>query len=56
MGNNKTSLEDVKKNIQGWADSKILDNDKKIFIIGGKNTTKAPAPIWGGFCGGSTPQ
>ena len=54
MGNNKTSLEDVKKNIQGWADSEILDNNKKIVIIGGKNTTTAP--IWGGFCGGSTPQ
>ena len=54
MGNIKTSLEDVKKNIQGWADSELLDNNKKIIIIGGKNTTKIPT--WGGFCGGSTPQ
>ncbi len=56
MGNNKTSLEDVKKDIQGWADSEILDNNKKIVIIGGQNTTKAPPPTWGEFCGGSTPQ
>ena len=40
MGNNKTSLEDVKKDIQGWADSEILDDNKKIIIIGGKNPTK----------------
>lgn len=60
MGNNKTSLEDVKKDIQGWADSEILDNNKKIIIIGGKNITKTPNPakIWGVevLCGGSTPQ
>ncbi len=57
MGNNKTSLEDVKKDIQGWADSKLLDNNKKISIIGGKNTKKGPSDIWGGgFCGATTPQ
>jgi len=56
MGNSKTSLEDVKKDIQGWADSEILDDNKKIIIIGGKNTKKGPS-IWGdGFCGRSTPQ
>ena len=56
MGNNKTSLEDVKKDIEGWADSEILDNNKKIIIIGGKNTKKGPSIWGGGFCGGSTPQ
>jgi len=53
MGNKNTSLDDVKKNIQGWADSEILDDKKKENISGGKNSTK---PGWGSFCGGSTPQ
>jgi len=53
MGNKNTSLDDIKKNIQGWADSEILDDKKKENISGGKNSTK---PGWGSFCGGSTPQ
>ena len=57
MGNKNTSLEDVKKNIQGWADSKILDDKKTISLFGGKNSTKQlTPPEWGDFCGGSTPQ
>jgi len=55
MGNKNTSLDDVKKNIQSWADSEILDEKKKENISGGKNS---PKPNWGRgtFCGGSTPQ
>ena len=57
MGNNKTSLEDVKKDIQGWADSEILDDNKKIIIIGGKNTKKSFPSTWGRkLCGTITPQ
>jgi len=57
MGNKNTSLEDVKKNIQGWADSKLLDDKKTKILFGGQNTTKQlPLPKWGDFCGGSTPQ
>jgi len=52
MGKNHTSLDDVKKNIEGWVDSEILNNENQENVIGGKNPNK---PEWGSLCGDCIP-
>jgi len=52
MGKINTSLDDIKKNIEGWVDSEILDDKKKELVFGGKNITK---PNWDSLCGDCIP-
>ena len=54
MGKNSTSLDDVKKNIKGWADSEILDDKKKELVFGGKNANIS-TPKLGSLCGDCIP-
>ena len=53
MGNFNSSLDDIKKNIQDWTDSEIIDDQGQEEYTGGKGNSK---PSWGSFCGGTTPQ
>ena len=65
MGKNNTSLDDVKENIKGWADSKILDDKSKEVISGGRSIENSSnekkkdifkdKPNWGSLCGGCIP-
>lgn len=53
MGKISTSLDDIRKNIEGWVGSEVLDDKNKENVIGGKNNPIKPD--WGTLCGDSIP-